>query len=72
MNLNSSSAYIVQKVFKMLYFDGYSIPEIVKDDEACAIIDQMAKCKKINSFQYSAIKEILNESKDRPINKPKL
>lgn len=61
--MNESTAYALQKIFKMLYFEGYSISEVTDDAQACAIIEQMTKCKKINYFQMGVLKSYLENKR---------
>jgi hypothetical protein len=61
--INDQSAYIIQKVFKMLYFEGYSIPEVVNDPYCSSIVDKMVQIKKINSVMFGMLKERIEENR---------
>ena len=61
--INDQSAYIIQKVFKLLYFEGYSIPEVVNDPHCAAIVNKMVQVKKINSVMFGMLKERIEENR---------
>lgn len=59
---NDPTANCLQKIFKILYLEGYSIPEIIQDDKAVALINEMSKVGKINEKQMEIIKKCLHNT----------